>query len=353
MFTNRFGELRNMSLTKQLRDEIKKFILWNIRSNPSDVVRITQDKFNLSRPAVLRYIHNLEKENQIEIQGITSNRKYSLKPLQKFNKTYQLQGSLAEDKVWRNDILPLVQGIKENVINICQYGFTEILNNAIDHSEGTTIVIDVDVYIDFIDISIIDNGVGIFNKIQKEYHLDDPLHAILELSKGKLTTDPASHTGEGIFFTSRMFDFFAILSGSLRFVYKDLDVCFEEDQDIKGTEILMRISTISERTTTSVFSKFTSDSVEHGFDKTVVPAKLARYGNESLVSRSQAKRLLTRLEKFRVVVLDFDHIDEIGRAFADEIFRVYATSHPNTKILAINDNKRIKRLIVEVQENRD
>ena len=33
---------------------------------------------------------------------------------------------------------------------------------------------------------------------------DDGLHVmVLELAKGKLTTDPASHTGEGIFFTSR------------------------------------------------------------------------------------------------------------------------------------------------------
>jgi anti-sigma regulatory factor (Ser/Thr protein kinase) len=342
-----------MSRTKQQRDEINTFILWNIRSHSSDIVRVAQDKFQLSRTAILRYIHSLEKENYIKVEGLTSNRKYFLKPLHEFDKTYQIQKSLAEDKVWRNDILPLFKGIRENVVNICQYGFTEILNNAIDHSEGTSVTIQIEVNVDLINITIHDNGIGIFNKIQKECNLDDPLQAILELSKGKLTTDPANHTGEGIFFTSRMFDFFAILSRNLRFAYQDLDLFYEVDQDLIGTQVYMSISTISDRTTTSVFSKFTSDSVDHGFDKTIVPVKLARYGNESLVSRSQAKRLLTRLEKFRVVILDFDHINEIGRAFADEIFRVYVNSHPNTKIIATHDNKRIKQLIEEVQKNED
>ena len=56
--------------------------------------------------------------------------------------------------------------------------------------------------------------------------------------------------------------------------------------------------------------------------------KLARYGNENLISRSQAKRLLARLEKFKIVMLDFEDVATIGRAFADEIFRVFTNNHP-------------------------
>ena len=65
-----------------------------------------------------------------------------------------------------------------------------------------------------------DNGVGIFKKIQTELRLLDERHAILELAKGKLTTDPKRHTGEGIFFSSRMFDQFDILSGGIFFTHK-------------------------------------------------------------------------------------------------------------------------------------
>lgn len=342
-----------MSIRKQQREEIKQFILWNVREHPSDIVRISQNKFNLSRTAILRYIHNLVREGQLDTEGSTRNKKYYLKPLRDFKRTYQLHESLAEDTIWRKDVLPLLYGIKENVLDICQYGFTEIFNNAIEHSEGTIVTVEITIWVDLIRIDIVDDGVGVFNKIQKKYNLDDPLHAILELSKGKLTTEPESHTGEGIFFASRMFDFFAIISGNLRFGYQDLDVLIEEDQEVKGTRVHMEISPRSDRTTTSTFSKFTSDEDALGFDKTIVPVKLVRYGNENLISRSQAKRLLARLDRFKTVLLDFSQIDMIGRAFADEIFRVYVNAHPRTIIYPYNENKNIKLIIEEVQQKRE
>jgi hypothetical protein len=342
-----------MSLTKQKRDAIKEYILWNVRDHAKDIVRLTQHKYKLSRPTILKYISELYQENQIGIDGSTSDRIYSLKPSVTFTRTYQLQEKLAEDKVWRNDIDPLFNSIKENVKSICHYGFTEIFNNAIDHSEGSEIIVEITIWIDRILITINDNGIGIFNKIQRTYDLDDSLHAILELSKGKLTTDPESHTGEGIFFTSRMFDKFAIFSGKYRFGSKGIDFFMEVEKDVIGTQVYKEISTNSGRTTESVISQFTGNSDNYGFDKTIVPVNLARYGNENLISRSQAKRLMTRLEKFKTVILDFNNVENIGRAFADEIFRVYVKNHPDIKILTQNDNKPIKALILEIQKPND
>jgi anti-sigma regulatory factor (Ser/Thr protein kinase) len=321
----------------------------NVGNHPKDIVSFTQEKYELSRTSILKYILELGRENKIDIKGKSRDRKYTLLPSASFKQTYQIQDKLAEDKVWRNDISPLFIDIKENIFNICHYGFTEIFNNAIDHSEGKTINVSISIWIDHILLCIEDDGVGIFNKIQKEYDLDDSLHAILELSKGKLTTDPESHTGEGIFFTSRMFDTFVIYSGKYSFATQEIDVLFELDKDVSGTEVYMDISKNSDRTTASVFSKFASDSDNYGFNKTIVPVKLARYGNENLVSRSQAKRLLTRLEKFKTVILDFQNIESIGRAFADEIFRVFVNNHPNTTLVATNDNESIKQLIKESQ----
>jgi hypothetical protein len=52
--------------------------------------------------------------------------------------------------------------------------------------------------------------------------------------------------------------------------------------------------------------------------------RLAKYGNDQLISRSQAKRLLARIELFKIVLFDFSGVETIGQAFADEIFRVFA-----------------------------
>lgn len=69
------------------------------------------------------------------------------------------------------------------------------------------------------------------------------------------------------------------------------------------------------RTTKKVFDKFTSDE-DYGFTKTVVPVKLMRHGDDNLMSRSQAKRLLARFDRFKVVILDFSGVASVGQALA-------------------------------------
>jgi hypothetical protein len=194
-----------------------------------------------------------------------------------------------------------------------------------------------------------DNGVGIFNKIQKELNLDDPLHAILELSKGKLTTDPARHSGEGIFFTSRMFDKFTVFSGKLFFSYQgEIDWLLEDNQEFsKGTGVILEISVSSKRTAQQVFDRFTTTG-DYGFSKTHVPVFLAAYGDENLISRSQAKRLLTRFERFKEIILDFTDVSTIGQAFADEIFRVFQTQNPDIHLVPINMTEQVQKMIAHV-----
>ena len=81
------------------------------------------------------------------------------------------------------------------------------------------------------------------------------------------------------------------------------------------------------------------------FSHTHVPRRLAVYGSENLVSRSQAKRVLRRFDRFREVMLDFTGIDEVGQAFADEVFRVYKISNPEINIVAIGANAQIRGMI--------
>jgi hypothetical protein len=72
-----------------------------------------------------------------------------------------------------------------------------------------------------------------------------------------------------------------------------------------------------------------------------------------LVSRSQAKRLLNRFERFKVVILDFDGVQEIGQAFADEIFRVFPNSHPATEIRDLNASHQVQKMISRAKNAND
>jgi len=334
-------------------ETIRQFIVNNVEAHINDIAALTADEFDISRQAVNIHIKRLIKQKSIIAEGNTRNRSYRLHPLMEDAKRFELIG-LEEDRVWRDFVVPKLGTLPDNVIDICNYGFTEMLNNAIDHSQGRYAIVSVKKTLVFSEIIITDDGLGIFARIQKFLDLNDERHAVLELSKGKLTTDPANHTGEGIFFSSRMFDEYAILSGGVYFSHeynKPEDWIMERNNPKSGTTVFMKMSNNSAKKIKAVFNDFASGE-DYGFDKTVVPVSLARYGNERLVSRSQAKRLLARIDRFKIVILDFEGIDQIGQAFADEVFRVFNNRHPEIQLHFIKTQPDVENMIVRALSSR-
>src|SRR6516225_8344255 len=109
----------------------------------------------------------------------------------------KLEPGLEEDQVWTKHVLPVLAGLLEGVIEIWQYCVTEMVNNVIDHSGGSNLTVTVTREPNEVVISVVDDGIGIFRKIQTALGLSDERQAILELSKGKFTTDPERHSGQG------------------------------------------------------------------------------------------------------------------------------------------------------------
>ena len=82
-----------------------------------------------------------------------------------------------------------------------------------------------------------------------------------------------------------------------------------------------------------------------GLSRTVVPVVLAQYADDPLVARSQAKRVLARVDLFRTVVFDFSGVATIGQAFADEIFRVFALAHQGIELQFVHANAAVRNVI--------
>jgi len=336
-----------MSRPTHRGNAIKRFILKNIPNHPKDVVSITSQEFGISRQAVNRYMQQLLKEILISAEGNTRNKKYKLLTLYENSFKFKLE-NLQEHVVWQESIEPLLSNMPENVKDIWHYGCTEMINNAIDHSNGEQLTIFLEWNAVSTKIWIDDDGMGIFKKIKEVCGLDDERHAIFELAKGKLTTDPDHHTGEGIFFSSRMFDEYIIFSGGVNFSHDfgdEEDWIWEREKPMVGTQVFMQLENDSDRVSKDIFDRFTSKDDGYGFTKTVVPVRLIKHGSEKLISRSQAKRLMARVDRFKVVILDFREIESIGQAFADEIFRVFPTQHSDVEVRAAFANKDIQRMI--------
>ena len=235
----------------------------------------------------------------------------------------------------------------KNIQDIVHYSFTEIFNNALDHSNGKKIKASTSLYKDKLTISIEDDGVGIFSKVARFLNLPTLQESVLQLSKGKLTTDPVHHTGEGLFFSARLFDVFEIYANGLHY-YRDNqenDFGIEHlDKRPQGTKITMSLNLHTERDLVTVFKQYQHPQ-SLAFDRTEILVELSRLGQEVLISRSQAKRITFGLEKFNLITLDFSGIRLIGQGFVDEIFRIFAQAHPSIQIHYKHANEDVTFMI--------
>ncbi len=327
-------------------NDIQKFILDNVEKHQRDISIVLAKKFGISRQRAHRYLIREVENGNIIKTGRTRWTSYFLADGKYIKFIERIKPGIAEDRIWLKYIKPMILSYPENIYRICAYGFTEIFNNAIDHSKGTTIITEIKISNDSLSIIIMDNGIGIFKKIQKALHLDSIKESILHLSKGKFTTDPKNHTGEGIFFTSRMFDSFSIISNDMFYIFKNEDwfLLPEKKEGFKqGTFIKMVISLDSKKTPKDVFDQYADQEI--GFGKTIVAVALSGDLNEPHVSRSQAKRLLMGLEKFNTIILDFKGVVSVGQAFVDQVFRVFKNEYPNITIHHVGANDEVDSMI--------
>lgn len=314
--------------------------------------------FNVSRQAVNKHLKTLIEKGEICKEGSTKGALYAnagqseqKKRIAVFKKRYQLNGA-EEHTIFEQfeSVLNLRKNLRKNVYEIVRYAFTEIMNNAIEHSHSR--YCDVEGILEPYSCRFIirDYGIGVFFSICQTFNLEDENNAVLELLKGKKTTMEKRHSGEGIFFTSKSGDHVAFRSHKIQISFENTagDVFLKTLKFRKGTEVIFEISRRSRRLINEIFNKYAPEKYDYKFEKTRVYVKLIQ---KELVSRSEAKRLLSGLDKFKEVVLDFQGVTMLGQGFADEIFRVFRKQYPDTIIKIENLSPGLTPVISHIVDN--
>ena len=101
------------------------------------MTKATAKQFGITRQAVNKHIQRLRNEGVLRVSGKTRARAYQLAPLLEWNNVYEIETGLAEDIVWMRDVRNVLGDLPTNVLDIWHYVFTEMFNNAIDHSAGS------------------------------------------------------------------------------------------------------------------------------------------------------------------------------------------------------------------------
>lgn len=342
---------------RDLREIILKLAQKNEKIRTSDVLNSLEKKF--SRTYISRIINSLVKEGKLAKSGSTAGAFYVLPENENliqseiiYKKLFLREG-LEEHRVLDEiNHMRIYLGLKDNVRSIFNYAFSEMLNNAIEHSQSEKISVSVFKSKKELVFFIDDFGIGVFKNIKQKKNLNSELEAIQDLLKGKTTTAPQMHTGEGIFFTSKVASLFTLESFGLRLMIdnkiKDIFVSTKNKEN-KGTRVIFMISLDSKARLADIFRKYQTNQDTMAFDKTEIKIKLYAMGTIH-VSRSQARRVLNGLNKFKTIVMDFDKVPVIGQGFADEIFRVYKYKHPEINIISINMNEAVEFMIKRVEK---
>ena len=286
----------------------------------------------ITRQTAHRHLRQLVEEGRLVVAGAGRSTRYRrARPTDE--RRYDTAG-LEEDRVWTEMSGPgsTLATVGATARTVLRYALTELVNNAIDHSGATEVEVAVSWKGDAVELVVRDRGVGVFEHVRLRLGLSSALEALQELSKGKTTTMPERHTGEGLFFTSKAANRFELSSESLRWVVDNRrgDMAVGSvDPPLAGTSARVEVDPDDARDLGEVFAEFTEDLE---FSRTRAVIRLFAIGTE-FVSRSEAKRLVRGLERFREVVLDFRGVELVGQAFADEVFRVWAREHPDVGLI--------------------
>lgn len=347
-----------MSFSEQKRERIKTYLLEKIDNGDQNFISKVADAFQISMTSVKRYLNALIEADIVHTDPLSPTG-YSLTIRQSEYKMESSPDQTTEDLIYYEKLFPLLQALPEHVQKLWNYCCLEMLNNVIDHSSGSLIQMIVQQNYLYTEIIIADDGIGAFQNIRNnmEAELGHPVNnqdILAELYKGKYTTDRRRHSGEGIFFTSRMADRFALFANGMvlkrnepeanQLISHRLLAYAAWEMNI-GTIVSMRIYNHTKRQAKEVFDMFSD--IDRGFYKTELPLRdLCQQGEP--VARSQARRIVKRLEQFEEVIIDFEGVDFCGQGFADEMFRVFVNEHPEIKLIVTHANPDVLHMLRHV-----
>jgi anti-sigma regulatory factor (Ser/Thr protein kinase) len=264
---------------------------------------------------------------------------------------FRLAG-LEEDAVWRRlaEDLGRIRPLPPEERRSLQYAVSEVVNNAIDHSGGRWVTVAVAFEAAGTTVATVrDDGIGVFRRVCTDFGFASPREAIVQLEKGKLTSDPSRHSGEGLFFSSKAVARFRLESQGVAWIVDNVvgDSAVGTSPVRAGTQVVLAVVKGRTPLLEDVFRAYTDPDALR-FTRTRTTVKLSSLGS-TLISRSEARRVVQRLTDFTHAVLDFSGVDVVGQGFCDEVFRIFARAHPEVTIEPVGMNDAVAFMIARAR----
>lgn len=319
--------------------------------HPQDLADLVSARLAITRRGAQSLLRRLAAAQWLRHEGTARRPIWRPGALRQVVRHYPLEG-LMEDQPWRMDFAPYFQ-LPAAVQRMAQHAFTELVNNAVEHSGGTQVTVSMRQTPAQLQLLVSDDGCGLFRQIEERFHITEPAVAMLELAKGRLTSQPQRHCGLGLLVTSQLADVFDVRANAQGYQRRawseapwhpmSLPAALAERP---GTSVYLAIALDTGRTLEAVQRALSADARSFAFDRTHVPLNLITGPAQSvLASRADARRVAARLAGFRRAEIDFTGLGEIGHAFAHELFDVYRRENPQVEIVAVGATPLVAEML--------
>ncbi len=227
---------------------IREFILARAAEDPRGLARRIAEAYGISRQAANRHLDQLVDDGLLEQSGRTRARVYRLKRTSSLSRELRVTPVLRSDRVWEDHIAPHLSADRVAFRELCRGAFGELVRNAIEHAHASWIRFTFANSARDIDITVADDGVGIFHALARPLDAGSPGEAAEKMA-AQAQARAADSPSARLFLLARNFHTFLIRSGGSVLAFdRDTDRWSAGDDDVPeaGTSVAFRARRQSE-----------------------------------------------------------------------------------------------------------
>ena len=168
-------------MSRPLLSELTAWITEAALHHPDSLRQALSERLGVGSAVARALLRELVAAQWLKAEVSPRRVRFSPGLLRQVVRRYPIAG-LHEDRPWSRDFLPCLT-LPDAVARMAQHAFTELLNNAIEHSGGGSVTVSMRQTPLQLQLLVSDDGRGIFDAIGETYQIDDPAQAMLELAQ--------------------------------------------------------------------------------------------------------------------------------------------------------------------------
>lgn len=230
-------------MSRAQTESIREFILDCVSDHPRSVARQVAQAYGISRQAANRHLDALVEAGVLEEEGATRSREYRLRRMSLLNRELRVTPVLNAERLWDDHIGPVLASDRDSVRDLCRGAFGELIRNVVAHSQAQWITVSFAATARHIDVTVGDDGRGIFSRLAQRVDLSDT-HETAELMSRHANARSTDFPAARLMLLARNFDSFVISSAgvSLAFDASEEAWFLRDDETVpSGTRVSLRL----------------------------------------------------------------------------------------------------------------